>query len=483
MSPGGRFRSYRGLLTWRFALLWAATFVVFGFAIHYAVKVILVRQVDRSLSLVASLQASAVAQSSPGQMELREWDLREDEALRLQEVIWQIQVWDEFDQVVVTSENLVNPLPAPSEGLDVVRGGRVLYQSGDRSPIPLRQVYYPLQRLDSRHQGHIIQVAVSLQPMQRTLRRIDMVLGAIGLLGLLVMSGLSWMTSTGAIRPVSTILQQARSIRSPGEGKRITAYASTREFHDLVTVLNEMLGRLERTYESERSFTSDASHELRSPLTAIRGTLEVALRRDREPSQYQEAMRSVLEEVDRMQGLVSDLLVLARQDAGVLHLRPALLGTSELMESAIGTLLPGAEARALTIDTDGVEDIAVTADHQLLRRLLVNLMDNAIKYAPEGSVVRLMAFRSDHAVRLSVADQGPGIAEAQRRQVFERFYRGDSVRTAGEGAGLGLALAQAIVAAHGGRIWVEDAEPGARFVVEIPSGEDEEESAPDSAPE
>jgi two-component system OmpR family sensor kinase len=469
MSPSNRFHSYRGLLTWRFALLWAATFIVFGVAIHFAVRVILLRQVDRSLSLVASLQASAVAQSPPGRMELRDWDLREGEALRLQEVIWQIQVWDEFDQVVVRSENLATPLPPPPEGLDVVRSGQVLFQSEGRSPFLLRQVFYPLQRLDPRHLGHIIQVAVSLQPLQRTLRRIDMVLGAVGLLGLLVTSVLSWWTSTGAIRPVSAILDQVRSIQSPGEGKRITEFARTREFHDLVTVLNEMLSRLERAYEAERRFTADASHELRSPLTAMRGTLQVALRRERDPADYREAIRSVLEEVERIQEMVGDLLVLARQDAGVLHLQPEPVNLKDLVDEVVEMFQANAQVKRVSFDTESVETITFSADCELLRRVLINIVDNAVEYAPEESVVRLTATSPGDSVHLVVEDRGTGIPESVRSHVFERFYRGDPVRTAGEGAGLGLSLVRAIVAAHAGTVWIEDADPGTRVVVELPA--------------
>ena len=469
MTPATRYRSYRGLLTRRFSALWAAGLLVISLALHFAVRTILLRHLDRSLTLVASLQASAVAQSPPGRMQLREWQLTEDEARRLQDVIWQIQVWDEHDCVVVQSENVEDLLPPPPNGLESVREGRVVFVTGEHGGRSLRQVFYPLQRLDPEHLGHVIQVAASLEPFERTLLRIDIVLIAVGILGLLITTWLSWSTSTRAIQPVSAILEEVRRIQSPGEGRRITAFARTREFNELVVVLNEMLDRLEGAYDAERRFTADASHELRSPLTAIRGTLEVALRRDRDAEFFERSIRSVLEEVHHMQDLVNDLLVLARQDAGVLKLRQQAVDCREMIESVKNTLSGSADEKGVTIDTSGILPQKMFVDPQMIRRVFVNLLDNAIRYSPEGGSVRISLERFDEVVRFAVQDDGPGIPEEARDQVFDRFYRSEAARTAGEGAGLGLSIARAIVVAHGGRIWVEARDKGTSIRMELPA--------------
>ncbi len=459
--------SYRGLLTRRFALLWAAAFVVVGLALRIALSVVLLREVDRSLSLVASLQASAVAESPPGRMKLREWEVDEDEALQLRHILWRIQVLDEDGRVAVTSENLTDPLPDFQGNLDDVRQGGPTFQSDAESEPPLRQVFYPLQRIDPAHEGHVIQVAVSLDPMERTLGWVDLLLVLLGITGVIVAALLSWSTASRALRPVETIVEQAASIETPTEEARITAYSGTREFADLVRVLNAMLGRLQQAYEAQQRFTADASHELRSPLTAIRGTLEVGLRRSRSEEEYRRLMRDVLEEVDTMQALVNDLLVLARQDAGVLKLQERSIPVEELVDAAVEIVRPSSAEKDITLVVGAMEG-QVQGDRGMLRRVLVNLLDNAVRYGPEGSEVVVGGEAEGGWYRIRVEDQGPGVPEADRERIFERFYRADPARTAGEGSGLGLALSRAIVRAHGGRIRAEEGAKGARFVVELP---------------
>ncbi|MFO7767627.1 MAG: ATP-binding protein [bacterium] len=466
IDPSARV-SYRGLLTRRFALLWAAAFVVIGLTLRIALGAVLLREVDRSLSLVASLQASAVAESPPERMELREWDVQEDEALQLRHILWRIQVWDEYDRVAVRSENLSGTLPGYQGDLDEVRRGGPTFQSNTGIAPPLRQVFYPLQRIDPRHEGHVIQVAVSLAPMERTLSRIDSLLILLGVTGVAIAALLSWSTASRALQPVETIVQQAASIEAPTEEARITAYAGTREFADLVRVLNAMLGRLQQAYEAQQRFTADASHELRSPLTAIRGTLEVGLRRSRSEEEYRRIMGDVLEEVDTMQALVNDLLVLARQDVGVLKLQEQSTSLDDLIGAAVDVIRPSAEAKDITLRVRAVGD-EVKGDRGMLRRVLVNLLDNAVRYGPAGSEIEAGGELEGGRYRLWVEDQGPGVPERDRERIFERFYRADPARTAGEGSGLGLALSRAIVRAHGGRIRVEKGEDGARFVVELP---------------
>ncbi len=462
--------SYRALLTRRFVWLWAIGIVVISLVTHFAVRFILLQQVDRSLSLVASLQASVVVESAPDQMELREWELHPNEVEQLQDVLWFIEVYDETRSVVTRSVNLTQPLPDPGVGWEAIEEGQVAFQTVSSSLGPLRQILYPLQRLDPAHAHHAIQVAVSLSPVYRMLSQIDMVLMGIGLLGLLAAMAVGWNVATWAIRPVGEIVRQTSAIHSPQEHKRITAYASTQEFASLVEVLNEMLERLEQAYESQQRFTADASHELRTPLTSLRGTIEVALRRQRPVEEYMQVLESSLEETTRMQALVGDLLILARTDAHVLQPGREPVYVADLVDEVVRQLTPEVTELGITIDTSGIDEITLMVDRNMIFRSLLNLVSNAIRHSPPGGMVSLGCRESDGEILLSVQDEGNGIPESIRPFIFDRFYKADSARANRDSAGLGLSLVKAMVETHSGEVSVEDGPgEGALFVIRLPA--------------
>jgi len=470
MKSAGSQVSYRALLTRRFVWLWAIGILIVSVVTHLVVRSILLQQVDRSLSLVASLQARAVVESPPESMELKEWELRPDEIGRLQDVLWFVQVWNEKREIVTRSANLTQPLPDPDSGWDAVQEGHIVYMTITSPQGLLRQTLYPLQRLDPAHAEHAIQVAVSLGPVSRMLNQIDIVLMSVSILGLLIVIAIGWGVATSAIRPIEEIVTQTREIHSPDELKRITAYARTHEFASLVEVMNEMLERLEKAFDSQQRFTADASHELRTPLTALRGTIEVALRRTRSTEDYSETLQSSLEEVIRMQVLVDDLLLLARNDANALQPRFELISAEELIAEVSKGLASTAGEFEVALETIIGEPVVINADRGMIRRCLTNLVENAIHHSPRGGRVTIEIMKSDAGdIVLKVADNGEGVPESARDTIFDRFYKTDSSRPAGEGTGLGLSLVKAMVEAHSGTITVEDSPGGgALFIICLP---------------
>jgi signal transduction histidine kinase len=232
----------------------------------------------------------------------------------------------------------------------------------------------------------------------------------------------------------------------------------------LARTMNTMLARLETATERERRFVADASHELRSPLAAIRAQLEVDLAHP-DTSDWRHSYDEVLDEIGRMQRLVDDLLVLARADHATLRPTRRTVDLDDLV------LIECRRVRAhstVDIDATAVSGGQVEGDAELLARALRNLLDNAVRHA--RATVHVSLHESAGTVTLEVADDGPGIAADQRASIFERFARGDDARARTDGGtGLGLAITREIVTAHHGRIWIEDANPGARFVVTIPA--------------
>jgi signal transduction histidine kinase len=227
---------------------------------------------------------------------------------------------------------------------------------------------------------------------------------------------------------------------------------------------------LDSSFETLRRFTADASHELRAPLTLMRTEVEVALARDRPPAEYVTALGRVHGELTHLGRVVDQLLLLARADAGRLVPSPAAVDVADVVEEAAARWRRPAAAHGVTIAVDAPASGTLTADPDLLRRVLDNLIDNAVRHSPPGGRIDLRARRHDQQWLFDVADQGPGVPAAQRDRVFERFARLDPARSRRSGgAGLGLALSAAVARAHGGALELVDPDgPGARFRLRLP---------------
>jgi heavy metal sensor kinase len=239
------------------------------------------------------------------------------------------------------------------------------------------------------------------------------------------------------------------------------------ELDRLADTLNEMFGRLESAFTEMRQFTADASHELQTPLTILRGEIEVALRSKRSPDEYTDVLKSSLEEIQRISVLVEGLLLLARSDAGMLKMDRAPVDLVLVAEEVLNRLGPAAAAKAVTLTLGRIEPLEVSGDLVHLRRLLFNLVDNAIKYTPANGTVRVTVTRSDLFAVLGVEDTGIGIPPEEQQRVFQRFYRSADARSQAQGgSGLGLSIVKSIAEAHEGRTEVES-EPGRGSVFKI----------------
>jgi signal transduction histidine kinase len=270
------------------------------------------------------------------------------------------------------------------------------------------------------------------------------------------------------VRQIATL---AESIGESDLHHRVEVRAPDDEVGQLVATFNRMLARLESSFQALRSFTADASHELRSPLAVMATELEYGLGRRRSPADSERVMRVLQEEVRHMSEMVEKLLTLARLDAG--ELRPARerLDVTDFVQEAATRWLSTAERHGVRLEVHTPESGTVLADPVLTRRILDNLLDNAIRHSPAGGEVGVSATLGGGSWRISVSDQGPGIAPEQRSRIFERFATADHVRArvrAG-GAGLGLPLSSAFARLQGGELRLTEAAGwGAVFVVRLP---------------
>lgn len=259
-----------------------------------------------------------------------------------------------------------------------------------------------------------------------------------------------------ALRPVGAMAARARAITAERLDERLPVENPHDEFGELATVFNETLERLECSFDQLRRFTADASHQLRTPLAAMRAVGEAGLRGEVPAESLRETIASMLEEADRLASLTADLLTITRAEAGQLPLRRERLDIGTIVQEIAETLRPLAEEAGLALACDVEAGATVEADAALLRQAVINVLDNALRYTPRGGSVAMRVARRDGAVIVEVRDSGPGIAPEVRGREFERFVRGQSDAP---GTGLGLAVARWTTEANGGRIEVAETGP------------------------
>lgn len=305
-------------------------------------------------------------------------------------------------------------------------------------------------------QVYLFRVGMLLDQAKEELRQLALALTLLVPLVLLVGAAAGWWMAGQTLRPVAEITKTGQKITASNLNERLRLRGTGDELDQLSATLNDMIGRLQASFEQMSQFISNVSHELRTPLAAVRGNSEIALRTGRTEAEYRAALAGNIEELDRLGRTVSDLLALARAEAGQMPLDRKLENLAELVQDAVESTRVLAGERGISLDCKVDGDSVAEVDAQYLLRLLVNLIDNAIKYNRANGRVEVSLGRTDSGVVISIADTGAGIPKEELPRIFDRFFRG---RAEGEGrasgAGLGLSLAHWVARAHGGRMEVE----------------------------
>jgi len=301
----------------------------------------------------------------------------------------------------------------------------------------------------------VIQAVTSLASDDHELSELLLILFLAGPLSLGAALGGGYLLAKKALAPVESMARAAGEITAKHLGIRLEVLTPADELGQLAITLNDMIARLERSFEEIRRFTADAAHELRTPLAVLRSEAEVALRTPRDPEEYRRIIETMLEEVLRLSRLAEQLLSLCREDAGLVTRVRGPVQLGEVFRNVGDHMRAVAEERGLSLDGASIAPCEVLGDEEQLRRLLFNLVDNAIKFTPKGSV-SLRGELRENQVRLIISDTGIGIPAEHLPHVFERFYRVDPARGQEvEGTGLGLAIGRSIAEAHGGELQIE----------------------------
>jgi len=365
------------------------------------------------------------------------------------------------------AERVLGGKPEPGEGVGSYSRRSIRLTDGMR-----------IRLISRRHMidGHptLIRVGFSEEPMWQRFWQlvIGLVVGLPFALGLAGIGG--YYMARRALSPVERMARRAREINAEQLDARIDVENPHDELGFLAQAFNETLSRLEGSFEQLKRFTSDASHELRTPLTAIRSVGEVGLQKDGNREHYREVIGSMLEEAVRLSRLVESLLAISRADSGQIRLEQATIGLLPLVQEASFLLDVLAEEKSQTLSLEGDDSVHVKADSVVLRQVIINLVDNAIKYSPRNGHITVRVVRRDSLTAcVEIEDCGPGIPPEHRDKVFDRFYRIDEARSSeAGGAGLGLAIAKWGAEAHGGRVELASSVAGSLFRLILPISTD-----------
>jgi signal transduction histidine kinase len=485
--------SIRSRLTLWYTGILAATLVLLGGASYLLLMRGLWQDVDTTLEGVAKTVAQAAARP-PAQIVPPDFD----EMLRR---FFGPSFADRFYQFLDPHGRLDprwprfgdEPLHISPGALKSAADGYATFETMPGSGrVPVRVLTFPV--MQHGQIVNVLQVGMSLEGLYMARQHFLWTLAGLVPLALILAGTGGWLLARRALRPVDQMTTTARRIEAERLAQRLAGADVDDELGRLARTLNEMLARLEAAFAQVRRFSADASHELKTPLTVLRGEIEVALRGPRDPAEYQRVLGSVLEEVESMARLVDDLLLLSRADAGALRWDVAPVELDRLVEEVAkeGEIL--GRGKPVHVKILELEPLVAQGDGQRLKQLLRNLVDNGVKYTPPGGQVNL-ALRAarreapepnpksqipnpkspeafDSWAEIVVQDTGVGIPPDALPRIFERFYRVDPARSRETGgAGLGLCIAKTIAEAHGGRIEVRSA-PGAGslFTVLLPLG-------------
>jgi signal transduction histidine kinase len=377
-----------------------------------------------------------------------------------------VQVLGPGGRIVAASpgaDRLVPLLPVPQAAANA-RAGRAVLLDGEPFGIP-----YQLRVVAVRtHDGDTVLAAVDFEQVKSSVITLTRALWVGTPLLLLLLAWVTWLVVGSTLRPIAALRRGAQEVTATAQPRALPLPEARDEVHSLAVTLNDMLARLEAAQQRQRGLISDTAHELRSPIASIRAQLEVALDHP-DQQDWRQTASDVLADTLRLARLAEDLLLLARLD----ECGTGRAGTGTPVDLAALAAEEAARAAGGRVGVQAVSDgpCTVTGDVEALRRLLVNLIENAVRYAKSRVDVSVGADGTD--VVLSVADDGPGIPAAEREGAFGRFVRLDDARSrdddGGGGAGLGLSIVRATAQAHGGRAWLEDAEPGLRAMVSLPA--------------
>ena len=437
-----------------FILIVLSTVIIFLISISIAFlnfKKRFYEAVDRDLSE----RASSLVTSGTGQLRVRP-----NEKLIERVKNDYFQIINEGGQVIVSSLTADHLWPVNRELMNKAFEGSTVFETIRFKGEDHRIIYFPLSK------NRILCVARSLEEIEELsgeIKRDSIIISSVSVLIVMIMS---WLISKKAASPLKAITAFGEQVRAGRLKKETEIEVKGQEIERLIEVFNGILENVRSLTETQKRFTQDVSHEIRSPLTSLRGNIEVALRKKRTPEEYEDVLKSSLFDVIRLIRITDDLLFLARADNNIIELRKNWFDLNHLLRAIIGRF----DHEGISIHEDYREGIEYYGDINLLEQAFSNIIQNSIKYTPSGGSVTVSTDEDDNSIRVKITDTGIGIPEKDLPHIFDRFYRVDKERSRKfGGTGLGLSIAKWIIDNHGGTISVESKiNNGTVFTISLP---------------
>ncbi len=476
-------QSIRAKLTLWYIGSLSALILVFGVIAFFSLKRILIKTVDTTLYNGGKTIEFSLSEDTEEHEQEDELFEDDDESVvdeineEIEELFFTSVVYvqlTEFPEdfgttpleIVKTAAFEKHSFPLSKEAYQAVENNSYLAETiKGIFPFPLRVMTFRVHVQDAR--PYILQLGMSLQDVQTTLRNLLSVFSFLFPVVFIVISLLGSVFMKKAFSPVKKMVAVTRSITAEDLSLRLDPIHSQDEIGELADTLNGMIARLEQSFKQITQFSGDVSHELKTPLTVVKGEIEVALRKIRTAEDYQNVLKSGLEEIEKLQKIIGNLLLLARMDSQRDAIAFTTLALDEVLFEVHEEIYLFAEKKKMSLILTEVEQVKVRGNRGLLKRLVYNLIANAIQYTAPGGEIRLSLQKEAAQVVCTISDTGIGIPEEALPFVFDRFYRVDPSRSHKTGgSGLGLAIVQKIVEVHEGQISVRSTvEQGTAFLV------------------
>ena len=449
------FKTFRLRFTVIYTVLVSSFFLLFASAVYIEYRKELLETVDRDLMRVAKTE-----ESNPDPTKNSEIIKRIDDEY--------YRIMNRNSKVIITHLDNNQQWPVNRKIMLLAFKGAPRFDTVRYRGENYRTLYFPVR------EDTIIRVGKSLESTEKTISRLEKLFLIFSPFLLALSSLASWFLAGKLLNPLVKIKSFAEQIRQGRLGERINVEFKGKEIEDLVAIFNDVLDSVQSSIEAQKRFTSGVSHEIRSPLTSLRGSIEVALRKKRTPGEYEEVLRNNLTDIMRISKIIGNLLFLSRADNNALEFRRQWFDVRHFMEAVVEGFKDNTLSADITIIEDYQENLELHGDVDLLEQAFSNLVDNAVKYTAPGGRISIKTIKENSTIKVIISDTGIGIPEDEIPHIFERFYRVNKERSRKlGGAGLGLAITQWIINAHNGEIMVNsNIGKGSDFIVVFPKNSD-----------
>lgn len=445
----------------------ALILLIFSSGVYIYFKNSLEKSIDVKIKSIAEVLASSMTEEHSGNV-FGNFERYLENVLGKKPKGKFIQIIDSSGKIGAKMNDIeTDAIPTRFNTTERALKGEIVYETIEDANPRLRMITMPI--LDNKKITSIVQVGSSLADFDETMRKllIIMVISIPTSISVTIIMG--YFMAKKTLRPVDQIRRAAVKISSSNLDERIDIKGRKDELGRLAETFNAMIARLKDSFQRINQFSIDVSHELKTPLTILKGETEVVLRKDRDNEEYRNLLQSNLEEIDRMARIIDDLLLLSKADRKDMKLNIGNISLRDLVADVCMNMKIFADKKEIVLVVDELADVRLIGDELKLRRMLWNIMENGIKYTPKGGVVTVSSYINNGFVCVNVTDNGMGISGEDIKYIFDRFYRADRSRKRESGSGLGLSISKWIAEAHKGAIEVtSQLSKGSQFLIKLP---------------